>query len=75
MTFEETKTWGYRLNQLTRWQAPIEALRAQADEWGFTPEDARAMAEVAVALQAEFRDREPDPLNYRPWDWNDRHQK
>jgi Arc/MetJ family transcription regulator len=53
MTYEETMTWGYRLNQLLRWQASQEEMEAQARAWGFTASDAQAMAEVATALQAD----------------------
>lgn len=53
MTYEELKTWGYRLNQILRWQASQEEMEAQAVAWGFTDSDAQAMAEVATALQAD----------------------
>lgn len=53
MTYNELATWGYRLNQLLRWQASQEDMEVQAVAWGFTDSDARAMAEVATALQAD----------------------
>lgn len=72
MSRDELAAWGYRLNQLTRWQASRDEMEAQALSWGFEPLDAEVMAELAEALQAEFRDREPGNLTYRPWNWNDR---
>lgn len=57
MTYEETKTWGYRLNQLTRWQATQSEMAEQAREWGFELSDAWAMAEVACALHDEHMER------------------
>lgn len=57
MTYEELKTWGYRLNQLTRWQASQSEMAEQAREWGFELADAWAMAEVAGALQDEHLER------------------
>ena len=55
MTYSQLQTWGYRLNQLTRWSAPFPELVTQAEEWGFAPLEARAMAELAEALQADER--------------------
>ena len=57
MSYDELKTWGYRLNQLTRWHATQSEMAEQARAWGFEVADAWAMAEVAEALQAEFSDR------------------
>lgn len=57
MSYDELKTWGYRLNQLTRWQATQSEMAEQAREWGFELSDAWAMAEVAEALHDEHLER------------------
>lgn len=57
MTYNELVTWGYRLNQLTRWHATQSEMAEQAREWGFDISDAWAMAEVAEALQADAQEQ------------------
>ena len=57
MTYNELCTWGYRLNQMTRWHATQSEMAEQAREWGFDISDAWAMAEVAEALQADAQEQ------------------